>query len=134
MREIKFRVWDTKSKKYFKPIHEAYKGNLLDLSIGLGGDLLRRTIRFPAEHESRFEGQYIIEQSTGFKNKSGKEIYEGDCINSYQNDYMPTEVYWDDDLGQWSTTNYHSTLSLCDSMQKDVKILGNKHENPELLK
>ena len=75
-----------------------------------------------------------IGQFTGLKNKNGKEICEGDCINSYQNDYMPTEVYWDDDLGQWSTTNYHSTLSLCDSMQKDVKILGNKHENPELIK
>ena len=42
---------------------------------------------------------------------------------------MPIEVFWDNDCCQWATQNYHSTLNLSDSMDKDTEIVGNIHEN-----
>ena len=71
MRELKFRIWDTQEKKFFEHIYEAYKGNLLDMSICLNGRLMRRTLEMPAEDEGRFENRYIINQWTGLKDIKG---------------------------------------------------------------
>lgn len=86
-------------------------------------------------------GDYIIEQYTGLKDKNGKEIYEGDIISEisdlgedciYHFDYV---VYWDNDTLCWSIkcisgNSWHNDLWETNSSRE---IIGNIHENPELL-
>lgn len=76
----RFRIWDNEQQKYFEPLFEAYKGKLLDFSIGLSGQLKRRTHEIPAEHESRFEGRYVVEQFTHRTDKDDNEIWQGDVL------------------------------------------------------
>lgn len=144
MRVAKYRVWDKEENIYFEPIHRAYKGELLDLSISLSGELLRRSLQHCSEHESIFPGRYEVEQFTGFHDKNGKEIYDGDILS----DWTETEegkvqsfytVFWGVKKGQWrldeslkQNRRHHwplwSELKNC-----DFEITGNIHENPELL-
>jgi len=136
-REIKFRVWD-KTRNEMN-----YSGNLgagssadliticfngsLNIQNAYGLDFGMRNPTFDPPVDN-----FELMQFTGLQDKNGVDIYEGDIINSFQNDYSPTEVYYDNELAQFSTQNYHSTLSLHNSINSEVTVLGNIHENPEL--
>jgi uncharacterized phage protein (TIGR01671 family) len=139
-REIKFRVWDNIKKEYFKPTYEAYKGNLEDLSIGLSGDITRRTLEFPAEHESRFPNQYILEQFTGLKDKNGVEIYENDIVKrsetEEEEEFSGMVRYYnlefttiDYDNNNW-LDGKECVLAFDTGI---IEVIGNIHENKNLL-
>lgn len=123
MREIKFRAW----------IHKELKIKRVD-EIGL--------------HEGWVEVQgglqpYLIDeldlmQYTELKDKNGVEIYEGDialCYPEFSELCYTKVVEWDaksPSLG--ITTNGRSGATLCDNNQDILLVIGNIHENPELLK
>ena len=77
-----------------------------------------------------------VGQFTGRKDKNGKKIFEGDVCRFYGTDgYADYVVFWDDTASQW-------TVRQIDLGAKDVldsyfaeccEIIGNIHDNPELL-
>ena len=149
MRQIKFRAWDTEENKFFEPIYKAYAGELLDLSISLGGDLQRRTLEHCAEHVSRFPERYILEQFLNKKDKNRVEIYEGDIVKmSIENDF---DDFKGEVIGQ---VKMFPSIGVCvwkgkfRDLNKDLwidaypykkiasyrsEVIGNIHKNPELL-
>jgi len=70
------------------------------------------------------EGQF-----TGLYDKNGKEIYEGDLLHRYMN------VYWKVvfENSEWRAVGF-SVLYLSANQFIECEVVGNIHENPELLK
>jgi uncharacterized phage protein (TIGR01671 family) len=132
MREIKFRAWHTEQKKMYSA-EEMAEDQLTLLPTGKfinvhGNSKLSRIYDF-----------MIPLQFIGKHDKNGKEIYEGDVIrlgddtyDLYRNPGDISLVEWDDtETGFTPFCNAHSDY---DSINPDTcEIIGNVHENPELV-
>ena len=116
MREIKFRAWDNKREEMLsfnlfylstqENIVVAYREHLLDNE----GFVIRAK-----------EDKLILMQYTGLKDTKNQEIYEGDI---YQWIGGKREVVkWDNALAGWQPIDGASV----------GEVVGNIHENPELL-
>ena len=139
-RKIKFKVWDKENKKM---IYNPEVKNL-DLSFTKINLVFRDN-----------EWEYL--QFTGLKDEDGKEIYEGDIVRMYLGDGTIIEdgvikfglkqafyIKYFGDSGQYCYMQEKGSGSFSDNLENlniyneidcdDLKIIGNKYENPELLK
>ena len=139
MREIKFRAWDNNLKEFRQNVQLWNSG---EVSTGYG--------------ETEFEQGLILEMFTGLLDKSGKEIYEGDIISydgnmtgaegllpgyilegvkaivSFKNGrFFPDRVDKSDE-GLDNPKHYEWVLSQI-FRGGHTKVIGNIHENPELM-
>lgn len=125
----KFRAWDTTNKEMFKDT----------FSITESGQVVvveQEDVMCPPDYV--FVDNLVIMQSTGLKDKNGKEIFEGDIVRQVrtqpttENETITGVVIMLE--GAWLIMND------CEQLASDLwsetdenEVLGNIYENPELL-
>jgi len=113
MREIKFRAWDKIGKMF--------------IMVSWGFDIDNQGNIYPAETKPKTD--LVLMQYTGWKDKNGKEIFEGDKY-SWRNkvgniEYRRGAFYCiDQDQSEWL---------LSAMVDKEFEIIGNIYENENLL-
>ena len=127
-REIKFRAWDKRAKKWrfitsldwYRP--DTRKSDICGVIVVLDDG---RDQFFPIE-------EVEVVEFTGLRDKNGKEIYEHDILRFPASVTLaPQEVLYSNHLlrtrnakGWWGDPKFWS----------GVEVIGNIYENPELLK
>ena len=77
-----------------------------------------------------------VGQFTGLIDKNGKKIFEGDVCRFYgTEDYSDYVVFWDDTASQWTVRQIDLGAKdvLDDYFAECCEVIGNIHDNPELL-
>ena len=129
MREIKFRAWTESDKSMTRP-----------LDIGIPDEA--EAIRYYGIGQK--SGLSILEQFTGLRDKNGKEIYEGDIVSiehilvyerTVSHPKRNAIMTWDE-----GETGFRLSSDSVKNTNPDIypvcclEVIGNIHENPELLK
>lgn len=122
MRELKFRFWNTRRGEF---------AEYSDLFFVRGDGAICS--------DDAVEEHLVAEQYTGLKDKNGKEIYEGDIVeidlwyvmNGKKHNFRHV-VEWSVGESERYPCSVDSGFSLPAS-KSGYKVIGNIHENPELL-
>lgn len=124
MREIKFRMWDTKQKGWVMPPNHQIASSVPIVEafdkVGKSPKILQL-----GEHT----GRYVLMQFTGLHDKNGEDIFEGDIVK--HPDYINLAIVWNNNEGQWQTS---SGAGLNVRNDGNLEVIGNIYQNPELLK
>lgn len=126
--KLKFRAWLKKEQKMDNYIDHI---SWLEDELYCIGDGI--TYMVSAE-------DLVLMQSTGLRDKNGKEIFEGDIVQ-FEDCYTETDfLYVNTGIVEWSQGSFTITNrdsvemgDLLDGEFLDVTIIGNVYENPELL-
>lgn len=144
MREIKFQAWDNVNHKMYGV------GEQEDMYFYFDSSGIKAEWFFSSAGDSEILEHLIYRQYTGLKDKTGKEIYEGDICSVVEvmesqgelssKEYF-TEIKWDEasfvvKSGHKDFDTFLSSWFECGGFrypQIEFEIIGNIYENPELL-
>ena len=141
-RVIKFRAWDKEENKMINNVVPFFNsdGKLECLVFGysFGGYDFIEVELDKYQHiftVSELEKRYVLMQYTGLKDKNGVYIYEGDVLRDSESIVIVKFVDGEFSVdyrtmgGKWR--NYGSLFDYLKDYEGEV--IGNIHENPELL-
>ena len=123
MRQNKFRIWDKIYKAMFQ---------VSDISWACDGSIVYIN--------GCLADNFILMQSTGLPDRNGKEIFQGDIISfsifDWQDDdkqYTGVVTFEDGAMIIKKDEIDYLDLSYVYYQDDEMEIIGNIHENPELL-
>ena len=138
--KMKFRVWDNEYNQWVS--YSEYQALPSDFVQYKDCNPL-----FELRGRDGTEQRFVVEQYTGLKDKNGKEIYEGDIVNTIYADrpeHKIGEIVYTPEVGAYRVKcgkhllpivtyrvvsgNPQGLLTVAD------EVIGNIHENSELLK
>lgn len=130
MRPIKFRGLWLNNKEWVEGYYcynEVYeRGEICNFDVKL-----KRKFTYIVDPET-------VGEFAGLLDKNGKEIYEGDIINAYpntNNQYL-RKIVWNEELVRFQApfSDGSGIQLLTKRMCLEYEIIGNVHQNPDLLK
>ena len=125
MNNLKFRAWDKTAKKMSKVTAIDFSTKPFRVFYKAYGN------------ENYFNQDAILMQSTGLKDKNGKEIFEGDIVRYLDGEYSFVGVVENSAFGIYAKNKYdnYGFEDFADENTKeaDVVVIGNIYENKELI-
>lgn len=140
MREIKFRVWDKKTKKMRQLVNIVFNAgfgvesndNTIKLIWVKGKDIIEdKDIQI--QREDNFE----LMQYTGLHDKNGKEIYEGDIVKiKHKGETDIGKIIYEYNEFTVDVMNMNKPYGRIklEMLEKFIEAIGNIYENSDLLK
>ena len=126
----KYRAWDSANKEMFKDTFAITEN---------GQVVVVEQESVASSPDYVFVYHLVIMQSTGLKDKNGKEIFEGDILACKTDDeVINLNVFWDEEhaLFMFESKKYNEQEPLAELVENNTypfEIIGNIYENPELL-
>lgn len=132
MHEIKFRAWDMLEKRMRKVVSLHWQGDKL-VSAKLEGD----------NEPIPIGGRLVIEKFISLKDENNKNIYAEDIVEVKHSDWTEPTIH----VVKWCGDEKYPAFNLKPELDEavnsialvaqsdffSVKVVGNIHENPELL-
>lgn len=116
----KYRAWDKEFKEMVQVDALVFDEQIIKATYK-NGNVVKEDLK-----------NYVLMQSTGFRDKNGKEIFEGDIIDSTDG-FLTGVIEFRVSLGMFVSdlVEYNSFERLC-NVASSRKIIGNIWEHPEL--